>query len=240
MKVDWIGERVTSEGRSEPTESLEVIIRFEIKYDLASYELTLPHYLEREMPYNPAIHQRRSIRLRDYDYTRAGAYFLTVCARGRQCLFGKIIDGTMYLNTYGELVTKWWDMIPGHFGNVELDVSIIMPNHMHGIIVLNDIVGAGLPRPAGRVSEILSTEAQPLSNAEDAETAPLHANVSVPDMSHHNGPDASSSERPSTLVKLLRISNTNRPKILTNCATQPERLSGNAIITTISSALKRL
>ncbi len=90
---------------------------------------------------------RRSIRLRDYDYARAGAYFITVCAHNRECLFGEIIDGEIRLNAFGELAQFCWDDLPKHYPNVELDAFVIMPNHVHGIIVLTDSVGAGL-RPA--------------------------------------------------------------------------------------------
>jgi len=82
---------------------------------------------------------RRSIRLRDYDYAQPGAYFITVCAYQRQCLFGEIVDGEMQLNEWGRVIQACWEAIPDHFPNVELDAFVIMPNHIHGIIT---IVGA--------------------------------------------------------------------------------------------------
>jgi hypothetical protein len=88
--------------------------------------------------YNPEIHKRRSIRLKDYDYSGAGAYFLTICSWNRECLFGDIEDGEMQLNKYGGTVMKYWDAMPGHFPHVEMDEFIIMPNHIHGIIVFNN------------------------------------------------------------------------------------------------------
>ena len=102
------------------------------------------------MPYDPNIHHRRSIRLRGYDYARAGAYFVTICAQGRECLFGEITDGKMQVNGYGEIVASWWEDVPRHFPAVELDAAIVMPNHFHGIIMIAEPVGAGSPRPAPR------------------------------------------------------------------------------------------
>lgn len=84
------------------------------------------------------VPSRRSTRLPDFDYTTAGAYFVTICAHERACLFGDIIDGEMRLNEWGEIVQQTWDAVPGHFSNVALDQFIIMPNHVHGIILLND------------------------------------------------------------------------------------------------------
>jgi len=96
--------------------------------------------------YNPDIHQRRSIRLRDFDYSADGAYFVTICTQGRECLFGEIVDGAMVLNDPGIMVEKWWQDVFGHFPNVVLDEYTIMPNHFHGIVLLKH-VGAGFPRP---------------------------------------------------------------------------------------------
>ena len=102
--------------------------------------------------FNPDIHRRRTIRLKGYDYTRPGAYFVTVCSYHRECLFGRIMNGVMELNDAGRTVQSVWDELPVHYGNAQLDQFIIMPNHVHGIIVLtNDIVGAGLkPAPTRR------------------------------------------------------------------------------------------
>jgi putative transposase len=91
------------------------------------------------MTYNPEIHHRRSIRLRNYDYSQAGAYFVTVCSWGKECVFGEITNGEMHLNECGEIVMKYWHGIQDHFTHVGTDEFIVMPNHSHGII---NIVGA--------------------------------------------------------------------------------------------------
>jgi len=87
---------------------------------------------------------RRSIRLRGYDYTYPGAYFVTLCTLGRACLFGDVVDGKMRLNAAGRIVRQCWQQIPTHFPNAALDDFVVMPNHVHGIIVLTDtnVVGA--------------------------------------------------------------------------------------------------
>jgi len=100
------------------------------------------------MKYNPQIHHRRSIRLKGYDYSQVGAYFITICCKDRECRFGKIVgaslaDAQMELNEYGTIAYNEWIKLPERFTNFELDVFQIMPNHMHGIILLND-VGATL------------------------------------------------------------------------------------------------
>ena len=77
--------------------------------------------------FDPKKHHRRSIRLKRYDYSQAGAYYVTIVTQGRECLFGEIIDGEMHLNKYGEIIQKWWNEIPIPFPNVELGAFIIMP-----------------------------------------------------------------------------------------------------------------
>ena len=85
--------------------------------------------------------QRRSIRLQGYDYAQAGAYFVTIVARDRACLFGKIIGGEMHLDQFGHIVKATWDELPHHYSNVERDALVVMPNHIHGIIMLSDVDG---------------------------------------------------------------------------------------------------
>ena len=83
-----------------------------------------------------AQRQRRSPRLRGYDYRTAGAYFVTVCTANMQHRFGTIRNGIMHLNDEGQIARQCWLAIPDHFPHVELDAFIIMPNHMHGIVVI--------------------------------------------------------------------------------------------------------
>ncbi|MEQ8756109.1 MAG: transposase [Coleofasciculus sp. G1-WW12-02] len=90
------------------------------------------------MPYEPQRHHRHSIRLKGYDYRQPGAYFVTLCIRNRDCLLGEIIQGNMYLSPLGRIVKNEWYRTAVVRPNVELDAFVIMPNHLHGIIVLTD------------------------------------------------------------------------------------------------------
>jgi putative transposase len=94
--------------------------------------------------YNPQIHHRRSIRLKGYDYSQAGLYFITICCKDRAHLFGKVVNGEMVLNDAGEIAQKCWLEIPNHFPNVVLHEYVIMPNHVHGIV---EFVGANNDSP---------------------------------------------------------------------------------------------
>ncbi len=91
------------------------------------------------MEYNPDIHHRRSVRLKGYDYSRANAYFITICAWNRECLFGCVENSTMALTEYGKMLENEWLKTPQMRPNVELDAFVVMPNHFHGIIQINDI-----------------------------------------------------------------------------------------------------
>lgn len=81
-------------------------------------------------------YHRRSIRLKDYDYSQDGLYFVTICARDRECLFGEIRNEEMRLNELGRIVNNFWYSIKTYFITVDLDEFAVMPNHIHGIIVI--------------------------------------------------------------------------------------------------------
>jgi len=93
------------------------------------------------MTYNPAIHHRHSIRLKGYDYSQAGLYFITICTQNRACLFGNIENGKMILNNAGRMVESEWLKLPQRFKNIALHEFVVMPNHFHAIL---EIVGATL------------------------------------------------------------------------------------------------
>ena len=86
---------------------------------------------------------RRTIRLKEYDYSKAGAYFVTICADEHENKFGEIIDGIMNLNESGEIAGSCWKAIPEHFPHTQLDDYVIMPNHVHGIIVIKQTMPVG-------------------------------------------------------------------------------------------------
>jgi putative transposase len=102
------------------------------------------------MKHDPQIHHRRTIRLREYDYSTIGAYFVTICTHGRECLFDEVTGGEMHLNDIGRLVEHVWLKLPEWFPHVALDEFVVMPNHFHGIIC---IVGAPLAAPCSESQE---------------------------------------------------------------------------------------
>lgn len=74
--------------------------------------------------------------LEGYDYSQAGCYFVTICVQGRQCLFGEVIDDRMVLTNAGEIVNARWLWLSGRYDYVELDEYVVMPNHFHGILMI--------------------------------------------------------------------------------------------------------
>ena len=90
------------------------------------------------MQYNSDIHHRHSIRLQDFDYSQNGYYFITICTKNRECFLGEITNEKIKLSTIGEIVYKYWIEIPQHFGNTLSDEFVIMPNHVHGIVVIEN------------------------------------------------------------------------------------------------------
>ena len=104
--------------------------------------------------YDSNKHDRRSIRMPGYDYSSFGAYFVTICAHGGQCLFGEVVDGEMHLNAAGEVVRDCWEGLPRHYAGVELDAFVVMPNHVHAVVwIVDDVVAAGKGRGAAPASE---------------------------------------------------------------------------------------
>ena len=118
------------------------------------------------MTYNPEKHHRRSIRLKGYDYTQSGAYYITIVTHGRECLFGDMVDGEMRLSRTGQVAQREWERLPRRFPRVQLDRFVVMPNHIHGIIIITDggrgtaghtntmtVNGAAVPLPSPRSHE---------------------------------------------------------------------------------------
>ena len=94
--------------------------------------------------FDPQKHHRRSIRLQGYDYASAGGYYVTIVAWQRECLFGAVVNketpqgGNVVLSKFGLVAKQQWEKLPKRFPNIELGAYMIMPNHMHGIIVITD------------------------------------------------------------------------------------------------------
>ena len=88
------------------------------------------------MPFDPDKHRRRSIRLKGYDYSQPGAYFVTINTYLDQKLFGDVVNGQIELNNYGHIVKREWLQTANIRGNIELDTFVVMPDHFHGILVI--------------------------------------------------------------------------------------------------------
>ncbi len=94
--------------------------------------------MQNKPKFDPQKHHRRSIRLLGYDYSQAGAYYVTIVTYQRDCLFGKIENEEMILSDLGKIADECWRAIPDHFPLVELGAYVVMPNHVHGIIVITN------------------------------------------------------------------------------------------------------
>jgi len=125
--------------------------------------------------YDPEKHHRRSIRLKGYDYSQAGAYFVTICTQNRACLFGEVVDGEMRINEAGRMVQSVLDEMPTFYPGVEIDAFVVMPNHVHVIVVL---VGA---TPCGRPTVGGQTQGRAQAQGQAQGPAPT---LSLPDVVH--------------------------------------------------------
>jgi putative transposase len=97
---------------------------------------------------------RKPNRLKDYDYSQGGCYFVTICTKDRTDHFGEIENGDMILNEYGKIAFNNWELISNHFEHLHLDAFVIMPNHVHGIIVITDNpVGVAYMRPLQKIDK---------------------------------------------------------------------------------------
>jgi putative transposase len=122
--------------------------------------------------FDPQIHHRKSIRLPGYDYSSAGAYFVTVVTWGRDCLFGEVVDGGMVLNKAGKIVQWEWQNLASAFKFLELGASQVMPNHFHGILFFHE-VGATRPGLTQNLAGKLITQNESVLGLDGS---PLHPN----------------------------------------------------------------
>jgi putative transposase len=158
------------------------------------------------MTHRPEKLRRRSIRLQGYDYTQAGAYFITICSKDRACLFGDLTEGVMRLDQIGHIVRECWLAIPEYFPHVLLDEFVVMPNHVHGIIVIV-------------APHVGATHASPLLPNDDAPHMLVRTATSI-----------------GCIHCLSDRSNPPLPNGSTNTAARPARGFGNEIILITSSA----
>lgn len=108
------------------------------------------------MNFKPDVHRRRSIRLKGYDYSSPGAYFVTLCTHQRECLLGTVEDSQPRLSETGRMVQAAWNGLPGRFASGGLDAAVVMPNHLHGILVVTKRRRAGTS-PAPTLETVVGT-----------------------------------------------------------------------------------
>ncbi|MCG8345555.1 MAG: transposase [Chlorobiales bacterium] len=126
--------------------------------------------------------KRKQLRLPEYDYAQEGAYFITACTRGKACLFGNVVDGDMILNDAGSMVQLAWDAIPVKYPGIETDEFVVMPNHVHGIIVITDSTVGATPRGCPNVGD---TQHDLQEDGQARGPAPTnHQPFSLPDVMH--------------------------------------------------------
>jgi len=107
------------------------------------------------MGFDSQVRCRKSVRLRQHDHSSAGFYFVTICTYKRRCLFGDMVDGDLRLSSFGSYVEAAWRDIPNCHNNVGLDAFVVMPNHLHGIVSLNDAAAPFESERVPAVSEIV-------------------------------------------------------------------------------------
>jgi len=140
-----------------------------------------------------------SARLKNWDYAWNAPYFITICTKNRECYFGEIIIGEMNLSEIGEIAEKYWKTIPKHFPYALLDEFVVMPNHMHGIIIINK------SDHSNKRNENHDT------NVETLHATSLHRSIPDPD-GNKNGKMAKISPKPGSLSTIIRSYKSNVTK----------------------------
>ncbi len=124
----------------------------------------------RIMKFNPEVHHRRSIRRKSYDYSQNGAYFVTLCSWNREMVFGDIINEEIHLNEYGKIIESSWSWLGSQYPYLESLEYVIMPNHLHGILLFDRSLGSSRTapteriKPLGRIPGAFKTRSTKLAN----------------------------------------------------------------------------
>ncbi len=189
------------------------------------------------MRYDPEKHHRRSIRLRGYDYSRPGAYFVTICVKNRECLLGEIRGGKMILNDFGKIIDYHWREIPTHFQNVKLDEFVVMPNHFHAVLWLVGGVGDGDGVGAKHSGQPLSSEHDVVAG----NASPLHRhNRHNHRHNHHNHrhhhPNRPAGTKPGSLSAIIQNFTSITSRKMNRIRKTPGKNYGSEIFMTTSSA----
>lgn len=127
------------------------------------------------MENNKPLHNRHSIRLKGYDYSKSGAYFITICIKDKLHFFGKIQNGKMILNDAGIMIDKWWQKIQEKFPDIELGEYQIMPNHFHAVVINTGISVGADPRVRPENETSVSNELSDMNFGQTHGSAPTDA-----------------------------------------------------------------
>ncbi|MCK9523321.1 MAG: hypothetical protein M0R76_09820 [Proteobacteria bacterium] len=185
------------------------------------------------MSYNPDIHHRRSIRLRDYDYAQSGAYFITICTQDRECLFGEVVNGQMRMNDAGRMIQAIWDEIPAHYPGVDIDEFVVMPDHVHGIIIISGHPAAAVVE---KTNETLSHETgQPQGVAPTTMTTTTMTMATTTALSNEtlsNETGQPQGVAPTTMTTMTTLSNSSHPAAVVVKTGQPQGVAPTTMTTT--------
>ncbi len=152
---------------------------------------------------NHSLPHRKNLRIPEFDYSQPGAYYVTIVTQDRKTLFGHIYDGEMILNDIGKMVEEVIDQIPEHYQNINVEVSVIMPNHIHILFLIADVVAgprachedqpdSGQPQGVDPTEERLSLsvrspracQTDQTNNGQPQGVAPTQDQLSLPDIVH--------------------------------------------------------
>jgi len=167
--------------------------------------------------YNPEYYHRRSIRLKGYDYSRKGMYFITICTYGRDHIFGKIENGKMILNPMGQIARDEWIKTTEIRTNITLGEYVVMPNHVHGIVVIN-----GLPGIVGAYGNMGNVVVGAYCNTPLPHSDNVNQNgVPLGNGAYCNTPLHSPSKTVGAIVRGYKSAVTKQINILRNCPKCP-------------------
>ena len=161
--------------------------------------------------YNPAIHHRRSIRLKGYDYSMQGLFFVTICVENRKCLFGEIVSNRMLLNEAGAMIEKWYHALEQKFPTIKCHEHIVMPNHFHCIIENTGAVGANPCVPPNEESVGVDRCVRPNDETVGADPCvrPNEEHVPQTQMGEHIGPSQHSPQQLGGIIQWFKTMSTN-------------------------------
>ncbi|MBN1286596.1 MAG: transposase [Anaerolineae bacterium] len=178
-----------------------------------------------KLRYDPDKHHRRSIRLKGYDYASPGAYYVTICTYQKECFLSTIIEDNVALSPCGELVQSTWKGLPKHYNHVQLDAFVIMPNHLHAVIVLID---ESQPT-SDRVGASVGAGFKPAHLGMDVEPAHNHNPGMGVEPAHSQSPGVGAGLKPaptkrhtlSEIVRAFKTSSARRINALRNISGVP-------------------